>query len=88
MPNKWDELARKATESTNEQFKSEISSLTRLNDNEVEKIIMQTGISKLDLAAVLKEVKDATKSNSDKAKAIKNISKGMDVIVGFLAKLI
>lgn len=88
MPVNWNEIANQAGQSTDEHFKSQISSLTRLNDEEIEALIIETGISQQDLFAVLKEVKDATKSNTDKANAIKNISKGVDVLVGLAVKLL
>ena len=88
MPINWDEIADQAGQSTDEHFTNQISSLTRFNDDEIESLINDTGISKKDLAKVLKEVKDATKSNIAKASAIKNISKGVDVLVDIAAKLI
>lgn len=88
MPINWDEIANQASQSTDEQFKSQISSLTRLNDEEIEAIIVETGISNQDLTKVLMEVKDATKSNTNKANTIKNISKGVDVLVGLAAKFL
>lgn len=88
MPINWNEIANQAGQSTDDHFKSQISSLTRLNDQEIETLINDTGISKQDLTEVLKEIKDATKSNTNKANAIKNISKGIDVLVGLASKLI
>ena len=84
----WDEIASEAGQATDEHFKNKISSLTRLNDDEIETLITETGISKKDLTAVLKEVKDATKSNNAKASAISNIHKGLDLLVGIAGKLI
>ncbi len=71
-----------------EHFKNQISSLTSLTDNEIENLITDTGISKKDLASVLKEVADATKSNEAKAAAISNINKGVSLLVGIAKKLI
>lgn len=84
----WDEIAREVGQETDEYFKNKISSLTRLNDDEIEFLITETGISKEDLATVLKEVKDATKSNEAKASAISNINKGVNLLVGIALKLI
>ena len=39
MPNKFDKLAKQAAEMADEEFKIEFSRLTRLNDDEIEKII-------------------------------------------------
>jgi hypothetical protein len=88
MPTDWNNIANQAGQATDEHFKNQISSLTRLNDQEIESLIIETGISKQDLATVLKEVKDATKSNIAKANAIKNISKGVDVLVNLAAKFV
>jgi hypothetical protein len=88
MSNKWDEIAAQADRATNEHFMSQISSLTRLNDVEIENLITETGISKKDLTSVLKIVDEASKSNDAKADAIKNISKGINVLVGLAAKFI
>lgn len=88
MPINWDEIAKEAGRSTDEQFKSQISDLTRLNNEEIESLINETGISNQDLANVLKEIKDATKSNTAKANAINNISKGVNLLVSLAGKLI
>jgi hypothetical protein len=88
MPNKWDTIAKKATATTKEKFKSEISSLTRLNDQDVQGIITNTGIGKEDLVKVLQEVKKSAKSNLDKAKAIQKINKGVTALVAIAGKLL
>ena len=88
MPNKFEKLAKEAAEMADEDFKAEFSRLTRLNDSEIEKIIDDTGISKEDLAEVLKELKDATASNEAKAKAIQNINNGVSALIGIAKRLI
>ena len=88
MPNKFDKLAKQAAEMADEEFKIEFSRLTRLNDDEIKKIIDETGISKQDLADVLSKIKDSTTSNDSKAKAIQNINNGVSALVGIVKKLI
>lgn len=88
MPNKWDKIAEEAAATTKSEFKSEISSLTRLSDADVTRIISETGISKEELAGVLKEVKDPTKSNMAKAQAIGKINKGVAALVSIVKKLL
>ena len=88
MPNKFEKLAKEAADMADEEFKTEFSRLTRLNDSEIEKIIDDTGISKEDLAEVLKEIKDATASNEAKAKTIQNINNGVSALIGIAKKLI
>jgi hypothetical protein len=84
----WEKLANDTGKETDEHFWDKISGLTRLHANEVESLINDTGISKEDLTAVLKEVKDATKSNLDKATAISNVNKSVDLLVGIAEKLL
>jgi len=88
MPNKFDKLAKEAAQMADEHFESEFSSLTSLNDAETEKIINDSGISKQDLAQLLREVKNASSSNEAKAKAIQNIDKGVSALVSIVKKLI
>lgn len=84
----WDDIANQAATTTDAHFANQISSLTRLNDAEIQHIIFETGISQKDLADIIKEVKNVTKSNEAKANAIKNIGKGVDVLVALASKLI
>ncbi len=88
MPTDWNQIAADAATATDNQFASQISSLSKFNDQDIQELINDTGISKENLAEVLKAVKDASSSNQSKANAIKNISKGVDVLVGIAAKFI
>lgn len=88
MANEFKELAKKAKEITDKQFQNELSGLTSLNDKDVEDFILQTGISKADLASVLHEVKNATQTNESAANAIRNISKGVEVLISVAKKFL
>jgi hypothetical protein len=88
MPTEWDRLAEEAGDLTDIQLSNRISGLSRFNDKEIETLIKETGITKVDLSVVLREVKDATKKNEDKAKAIQKIHKGVDLLVGLADKLL
>ena len=88
MPNKFDKLAKDAAQQADEEFKEEFSKLTRLNDVEIETIINETGISKQDLAELLRKVKDSTASNEAKAKSIQNINNGVSALIGIARKFI
>lgn len=88
MPINWDEIANQAADITDAHFANQISSLTRLSDAEIQNLILETGISKQDLTSVLKEIKDATKDNIAKVDSIRNISKGIDVLVAIAGKFI
>jgi DNA-binding transcriptional regulator YiaG len=88
MPTDWNKIAASAGQQTDDELKKQISSLSRLNDAEIEQIIHDTGISQQELVKVLQIVKDATLSNEKKANAINGIGKGVDVIVSILTKLV
>ena len=88
MPTDWNKIAKEAADATDEHFAGEIAKLTRLNDEEIRALIEDSGISKENLVVVLKEVRDATKSNQQKAAAIKNVNKGIDLLVSIAGKLL
>ncbi|GAA4727981.1 hypothetical protein [Flavisolibacter ginsenosidimutans] len=88
MPNKFDKLVNEAARRTDAEFSNQFTSLTRLTDDDTEKLINDTGISKEDLAKVLKEVKDATASNEQKAAAIQNINNGVSALVAIAKKFL
>ena len=87
MPTNWKEIAKKAAEATDEQLAEKISSLTHLNNNDIQELL-NSGISKTDLAEVFKIINDATKSNEAKALALKNIGQGVNSLVAIAAKLL
>jgi hypothetical protein len=68
-------------------FASKMSSLTRLNDAEIQDLLNQ-GISKNDLSQLLQELQDASRSNEAKAAAIKNIRGGVETLITIAAKFI
>jgi hypothetical protein len=84
----WDEIIAKAKQDTDNKFKNKMSSLTTLTDNDIEKLLSETGIEKEDFASVLKEINNAATSNKAKVAAISKISKGLELLVGIAKKFI
>jgi len=82
----WEEIRRKAKEKTDREFASEASSLIHLTDEEI-KEITPTPIDKEKLAELMSVVKDATKSNEEKAEAIRSISGLAEAAVSMIRKL-
>jgi hypothetical protein len=70
---KWKEIRNKAREKTDGQFASEASGLTRLTDEEI-KAIAPAVEDREKLAQLMEIVTDATRSNQEKATALKNIN--------------
>lgn len=88
MPNKFADLAKEAAAMTDEEFQSEFASLTKLTDDDTEKLINDVGISKKELAQILKTVKDSTASNEAKAAAIQKINKGVTTLVAIAKRFL
>jgi hypothetical protein len=84
MGNKYDAFAERAAVMTDAEFRNKFAALTRLNMSDLEKIIKETGISQQDLAALLKEVKNATGNNEKKAAAISNINGGISTLIAMV----
>jgi hypothetical protein len=88
MSTDWNRIADEATEATDAHFATQIASLTRLNSTEINTLISESGISKRDLATVFKVLKESTTTNEAKANAIRNTSKGLQVLVALAAKVL
>ncbi|MBK8226529.1 MAG: hypothetical protein IPK70_05075 [Flavobacteriales bacterium] len=86
MPD-FKKLAQDAAAETDAQFVSRLSDLTRLRSTELQKLLDE-GLKREDIAAVLDVVKAAGLSNQQKAKNIAGIGKGLEVLVGLASKLL
>jgi len=87
MDSTWEEIRKKAKKQTDDTFASNVSSLTRLTDDEI-KGITPNALDKERLATLLGIVADATKSNNEKAEAIRNINGLAEIAVPLLLKLL
>ncbi len=88
MPIDWNKIAEDAATDTDAEFKNKMSSLTRLNEEDITSLINETGIENPQFAAVIQVVNDAATSNNEKANAIQNITNGVDLLVGIAKKFI
>lgn len=88
MANKFDKLAGDAQAMTDAAFKERFASLTSMSDNEIGKIIKDTGISNEDLGALLAIIKNATDYNSKTAQSIGSIQNGMSALFAITKKLL
>ena len=87
MSSTWEEIKKKAKKQTDDTFASKVSGLTRLTDDEI-KEISPNALDKEKLAILLGIVADATKSNNEKAEAIRNINGLVEIAVPLLLKLL
>jgi hypothetical protein len=84
---KWKEIREKAREKTDSQFASEASGLTRLTDEEI-KAIAPAVEDREKLAQLMEIVTDASRSNQDKAMALKNINGLAEMAVQVVGSLV
>lgn len=88
MPNKFEKLVDEASHLTDEQFRNRFSSLTRFSDEDIAKIMRETGISKEDLAVLLQEIKKPGEINNKTAQSVSSIKGGTETIVAIIKRLL
>jgi len=87
MGSTWEQIRKRAKKQTDETFASRVSSLTRLTDDEI-KEIAPNAPDKEKLSTLLGIIADATKSNNEKAQAIRDINGLAEIAVPLLLKLL
>lgn len=88
MDNKWKKKAAQAQKETDAELAQEMGALSSFNPSELTKHLAEHDMSNKEFDQLIKLVKDHTKSNNDKAKAIGNIQNGVEILVGVLGKLL
>lgn len=83
----WQALRNKARGIAIEESSTEASSIIRLTKAEITSIIEAAEVDKEKLSELISVVNDASKSNSEKADAIKNITGLAEVAVSLIGKL-
>jgi len=84
----WQALRNKARGIAIEEYSTEASSIVRLTKAEVTSIIETADVDKEKLSELISVVNDASKSNNEKADAIKNITGLAEVAASLIGKLI
>ena len=83
---KWKEILENAKEKTDHEFASEASSLIHLTDEEIKEITPEP-LDREKFAELMTIVKDATKSNKEKAAAIRSINGLAEIAVSLLLRV-
>ncbi len=87
MNSTWDEIKNKAKAQTDESFITQVSGLTHLTNDEI-KAITPTAIDREKLVTLLGIIADDTKSNNEKAEAIRNINGLAEIAVPLITRLL
>ena len=88
MENKWQKRAAKAQQETDAELSKEMNALSSFNPPGLNELLAEYNMDNKDFTQLMKIVKDHTKSNNDKAKAIANIRNGAEIVLGLLGKLL
>lgn len=88
MDNKWKKRAAQAQKETDAELAHEIGELSSFNPPGLNELLTEYNMDKKEFSQLIKIVKDHTKSNNDKVKAIGNIQNGTEILIGLLGKLL
>lgn len=87
MSQSWEDILNSAQSTTDKEFASQISSLTHMTDDEINKLA-PANIDKENLAKLLKIVSDSTLNNNQKADAIRNTTGLLEIAIPLISKFI
>lgn len=85
---RWALLHGQATKVAIEEYSSEASSIIRLTQSEISEIINEASVDKRKLSELVSVVDDASKSNHEKAEAIRNTTGLAEVAASMIGKLV
>ena len=88
LGNKWKKRAAQAQKETDAELAQEIGELSSFNPPGLNELLAEYNLDKKEFSQLIKIVKDHTKSNNDKVKAIGNIQNGAEILIGLLGKLL
>ncbi len=85
MSKSWEEIIAEAKRKTDQELAGEIAKLTSLSQKEIDEIA-PAKLDKENLSKLLAIVKDATKSNEEKVKAIKSVDEFVSLLISIAGK--
>lgn len=88
MNNQWQKKAKQAQKETDAELSYQINQLSGFDAKDIQALIVENGMNTADFNQLIKLIKDQTKSNNDKIKALSNIQNGLELLVGLVGKLI
>ena len=82
----WQALEEKSRELSKDEYATEASNIIRLTKEEITSMIEEAGVEKEKLSELISTVDDASKSNNQKAEAIKVGTGLIEVIVPLIKR--
>ena len=88
MNNQWQKKAKQAQKQTDAEMANQIVQLSSIKQKDIDQLLAENSMNTADFNQLIKLIKDQTKSNNDKIKALSNIQNGLEILVGLVGKLI
>ncbi|WP_439506298.1 hypothetical protein [Sediminibacterium sp.] len=88
MNNQWQKKAKQAQKETDAALSNQIDQLTSIKQKEIDQLLTENSMNTAEFNQLIKLIKDQTKSNNDKIKALSNMQNGLELLVGLVGKLI
>ena len=84
----WQRLRNQSRNMASAEYAAEASSIIRLTKDEISAIVSEVEVDKDKLTELIAVVNDSTKTNNQKAEAIRNITGLAEVAASLIGKLV
>lgn len=88
MNNHWQKKAKQAQKVVDASKADQIMQLSAIDTSSINALLSENSMNKADFDQLIRLIKDQTKSNNDKIKALSNMQNGLELLVGLVGKLI
>jgi hypothetical protein len=88
MNNQWQKKAKQAQKQTDAEMANQIVQLSSIKQKDIDQLLAENKMDAAEFDQLIRLIKDQTKSNNDKIKALSNMQNGLEILVGLVGKLI
>lgn len=88
MNNQWQKKAKQAQKETDAEMANQIVQLSSIKQKDIDQLLAENKMDSAEFDQLIRLIKDQTKSNNDKIKALSNMRNGLELLVGLAGKLI
>lgn len=88
MNNQWQKKAKQAQKETDAEMANQIVQLSSIKQKDIDQLLAENKMDLAEFDQLIRLIKDQTKSNNDKIKALSNMQNGLELLVGLVGKLI
>lgn len=80
--------AKQAQKETDAEMANQIVQLSSIKQKDIDQLLAENKMDAAEFDQLIRLIKDQTKSNNDKIKALSNMQNGLEILVGLVGKLI